>query len=132
MVIEVLTEVAHGASSIVHRDPERLALRDPGGDIGDGWWVTVELLRGPGRREERGGGIASACRRSDVLLAYRSAVLVRRLLRFLCPLWWGVPPPSPPGPACRHWGIVDNSKSEACAAGLLSSLLLYRVHSYLH
>jgi hypothetical protein len=29
MVIEVLTEVAHGASSVMHRDPERLALRDP-------------------------------------------------------------------------------------------------------
>ena len=43
MVIEVLTEVAHGASSVMHRDPERLALRDrvipAGGDIGWGWLV---------------------------------------------------------------------------------------------
>ena len=61
--------------------PHRAATRD----------ASLRLCRAfAGRREERGGGVASACRRSDVLLAYRSAVLMRRLLRFLCPPFGGV------------------------------------------
>jgi len=117
-VIEVLIEVANGAPSVyMHRD--RLALVIP--VVIMGMVGGLELVRGAKREGARMCATASDGIETK-RCCFSAAASARRVAcyAFSCPRSLrlrGHPPPqappSPPGPACRHWGIIDNSKSEA-------------------